>query len=57
MAEAFFNLASVPRDKVYEILNKSVEQVLYQLTDDQLLAFIKRAAQDFSSKEVSKKVA
>lgn len=58
MAEtSYLNLASLPRDEVYEVLKKSVAQALKDLTDDHLLAFIKRDAQDFSAQDALKKVA
>jgi uncharacterized ferredoxin-like protein len=58
MAEtSYLNLASLPRDEVYVVLKKSVAQALQDLTDDQLLAFIKRDAQEILTQDALKKVA
>lgn len=54
---SYLNLASLPRDEVYGVLKKSVAEALKDLTNDQLLAFIKRAAQDLLTQDSLKKVA
>lgn len=58
MADTFYlNLASLPRDEVYNVLSKSVAQAVQDFTEDQLLALVKRDAQDFLAEDAPKKVA